>query len=1324
MFKRTLLLFVSIFFFLQIKAQTIPNYINAKTPEVTAFNRFIETPVSLYSGIPSISIPLYEISIHGVSVPITLNYHAGGIRADQEATWVGLGWSLDYGGAISRKVRGNPDEDFLIPGAGTGNDIDHFNQLPLTTDNFPNDIYNRMDYIRNAKYGGNDYLPDEYYYSTLGYSGKFMFNQEQKKFVLFPKEDLAVSYFSNGASLLYCWNIKLPNGTSVDFGKEGITSQTVTPKTTKSAWQIKAIRNIYNDSITYDYDNFSYTTYPLSNVKASFYSLLTGSGYAGSPTSNLYPTSSFSQVIVNDTRVRTITFPTGTISFITKNRNDMATQALSEIDVKDLQGNMIKKITFNTSYFNGNAFDMLPTESSTLANNYVPANYRFLRLKLDGITIQGADQQTKNYMFDYYTGSSMPSKYTFAQDHWGFYNGMANTTAASFIPNIASGFFQGGDRSVKPNYSSVFSLKSVTYPEGGKTLFQYENNTAQVAYAPRELLSMYQDDNIPEVNQGIGASSYSRRNYEHVPDSTDNNGSVYYINRFTVSPTGYFATNIGFSVSTDYGISTIEQYTPYNADNVEFDVNQISSYGTRTLIKSFNTTNQNQNPDGTYTRNGTLNAGMNLQPGHYEMIVKITYLNAIGSAAENQHYNLYFNVRYRELDIAKMMINVGGLRIKKISYLNNDNTLKKSKLFTYVNPNNSNIPTLTSGRIVSLPNYFQRTCQVPWRDNGASGVIAAINFLSNSSLPLETTSGSFAGYEYVDELDVDSLTGNNLKTTYNFSYNQPYFYSSNYPYISSRAYEPQEWTNGKLISKKYFRGQSPIMQENYQYYSTSPHLTSNNQEDFVQEINTDLISLEYIATSQRSTYPFDFYDMNAASISDIYVPQAFGQITCAGFIYGAGNSSFSPSIQGAGDVLTFCQGMNISVPYFTHYTGFDKLQQKVTTTYDGGTPVVKTENYFYEKTPALHQLTRTQTINSKQDILEQKILYPIDSASTDVYNQMLMRHIVDPPIVQSTYKNSVFLQSANTNYAQWTNGDIIAPLRNSLKIGPAAPFAKVVYSAYDNKGNILSALRPGGAAVSVQWGYNQTYPVAQVVNAKSNDIFFENFEDGNGNSPINNAKSGHYSYSGNFSKTINNLDNGAYTLSYWQGSGLNWSFQTSTVSVAGGTYSIAINSGSYIDDIRFFPASAQATTYTYDSMVGITSITDPRNQSIYYEYDGLQRLVSIRDQDRNIIKTIAYNYANHAVPPSQTVPLLSLANITYNAVSINYTTTSDPGTGCLLKYTDLSTSTTYQTTINCNSTQSTTVLVPVQGRTYRFVAVENLSAGGQINSAPLDIYVP
>jgi hypothetical protein len=63
-----------------------------------------------------------------------------------------------------------------------------------------------------------------------------------------------------------------------------------------------------------------------------------------------------------------------------------------------------------------------------------------------------------------------------------------------------------------------------------------------------------------------------------------------------------------------------------------------------------------------------------------------------------------------------------------------------------------------------------------------------------------------------------------------------------------------------------------------------------------------------------------------------------------------------------------------------------------------------------------------------------------------------------------------------------------------------------------------------------------------------------------------------------------------------------------------------------IDEVRLYPVDAEMTTYTFDPLVGITGQCMPDSRIAYYEYDAFQRLMLQRDQDRNIVKKISYNY--------------------------------------------------------------------------------------------------
>jgi hypothetical protein len=64
--------------------------------------------VNLFTGDFNYSIPIFEIPGPNGGYPLNLSYNAG-ITMDQEAGWVGLGWSLSPG-SVNRSVRGLPDD--------------------------------------------------------------------------------------------------------------------------------------------------------------------------------------------------------------------------------------------------------------------------------------------------------------------------------------------------------------------------------------------------------------------------------------------------------------------------------------------------------------------------------------------------------------------------------------------------------------------------------------------------------------------------------------------------------------------------------------------------------------------------------------------------------------------------------------------------------------------------------------------------------------------------------------------------------------------------------------------------------------------------------------------------------------------------------------------------------------------------------------------------------------------------------------------------------------------------------------------------------------
>ena len=74
---------------------------------------------------------------------------------------------------------------------------------------------------------------------------------------------------------------------------------------------------------------------------------------------------------------------------------------------------------------------------------------------------------------------------------------------------------------------------------------------------------------------------------------------------------------------------------------------------------------------------------------------------------------------------------------------------------------------------------------------------------------------------------------------------------------------------------------------------------------------------------------------------------------------------------------------------------------------------------------------------------------------------------------------------------------------------------------------------------------------------------------------------------------------------------------------------VTLTGSGLIDELRLYPGDASMMTMTYLPLVGVSSQSDVNGRITYYEYDAFGRLVLIRDQDQNIIKKVAYNYAGH-----------------------------------------------------------------------------------------------
>jgi YD repeat-containing protein len=329
-----------------------------------------------------------------------------------------------------------------------------------------------------------------------------------------------------------------------------------------------------------------------------------------------------------------------------------------------------------------------------------------------------------------------------------------------------------------------------------------------------------------------------------------------------------------------------------------------------------------------------------------------------------------------------------------------------------------------------------------------------------------------------------------------------------------------------------------------------------------------------------------------------------------------------------------------SPPIYEEFDGFQIDQYKfysawvyqdtsTVTTYDqSGTLPVTTQTLSYYANPLHSQLTASSTINSKGQLLLSTSLYPHEMVSlsrdpTGVYQQMINNNIITPVIESKQYNNSVQTGLERTNYYQPYTGKFVPQLIESQRGASDIIEARIQYSGYDSLLNVLSVLKSNGPLIGYHWGYQKVYPVAECKNAGDSEFYYQSFEESMGTGIQTGSGHTGHKYSTTPALVSWTLPNArAYLISYWYLDSGNWKYSGEQPFT--GAFTMRTASG--YDDIRIHPADAQMTTYTYDPLVGMTTATDAKGQTAYYEYDGLQRLINVRDDEGKVLKHMDYHY--------------------------------------------------------------------------------------------------
>jgi hypothetical protein len=197
----------------QNKSTLIPN-IMPPSPEAASLGKFVEVPISHYTGLPDISVPLYTIESGEIKLPIDVSYHARGVLVSEIASQVGTGWTLKSAGAIIRQVRGKPDGYLSI----------NYYSTFFTSEATRKTVFD----LSHLDEGENeiDLEPDQYFFNFLNFSGKFVFDQRTKKPIIQKFSDFKIEpiYETPGYYRIKGWVVTDKEGIQYYFGtsKDGL----------------------------------------------------------------------------------------------------------------------------------------------------------------------------------------------------------------------------------------------------------------------------------------------------------------------------------------------------------------------------------------------------------------------------------------------------------------------------------------------------------------------------------------------------------------------------------------------------------------------------------------------------------------------------------------------------------------------------------------------------------------------------------------------------------------------------------------------------------------------------------------------------------------------------------------------------------------------------------------------------------------------------------------------------------------------------------------------------------------------------------------------
>ncbi len=515
-------------------------------PQTWAFMRYGNTPVDYYTGTAQVNVPLYEYKDNDFNISVSAGYASNGLVPQRQTGILGLNWFLNCGGAITREIRGLPDDKnvtgldailgFLVGSQKEYNDDD---LLHLRIGGLPGDPDYWTDYVVN----GTETESDIFHFNFMGHSGSFHFDGHRNIKV----------YNTNGNHGTY----------KIEYRKEPVSAGT----------EIEEITITTADGYKYVFGNDRYVKEEDDRyVERSLVGTLVAPGhyrlskdvgslkYVHQPivtwllreivapnqrkvVFNYNSKNYYNDCEINPNQQRRNPYYTTSFSFGYNKVPDydgsntstdhcrrvsvVKTSNLSQIRIcNDKNGDSQHDIIIDFYYSEKPYRDATVVSSTDNDHAKADANIAQYTLKLDALSVTGSGNNLRTcsfgyrnkdtrlilnsisvsgigvYKMSYFEQYSFPEISTADIDFWGYYNGKGNksyniTSTTTIGTNGYDEIIEPGNESHHPDwkYSILGCLKRIEYPTKGYTEFEYEPNRAH--YIVRKCSESAHPESIP-----------------------------------------------------------------------------------------------------------------------------------------------------------------------------------------------------------------------------------------------------------------------------------------------------------------------------------------------------------------------------------------------------------------------------------------------------------------------------------------------------------------------------------------------------------------------------------------------------------------------------------------------------------------------------------------------------------------------------------------------------------------------------------------------------------------------------------------------------------